>query len=118
MPRYPVPDRSNFTPNEFLDDDSLPEGDINATSGTLPDGRPYVLEGWFTEGMTLVTYFFSVRDLEEASPEQLLALLLPELEGAAVPEKFRRLDEEGVNKILDASGNEVYSLTFVVGMPE
>ena len=68
--------------------------------------------------MTLVTYFFSVRDLEEASPEQLLALLHPELEAAAVPEGFRRLDEEGVNKILDASGNEVYSLTFVVGMPE
>jgi hypothetical protein len=118
MPQYPVPDRSDFTPNQFLNDDSLPEGDINATSGTLPDGRPYVLEGWFTEGMTLVTYFFSVRDLEEASPEQLLALLHPELEAAAVPEKFRRLDEEGVNKILDASGNEVYSLTFVVGMPE
>jgi len=116
MPRYPVPDRSNFTPNEFLEDDSLPEGDINATSGTLPDGRPYVLEGWFTEGMTLVTYFFSVRDLEEASPDQLLALLLPELEAAAVPEEFRRLDED-VRKILDASGNEIYSLTFVVGMP-
>jgi hypothetical protein len=118
MPQYPVPDRSDFTPDQFLNDDSLPEGDINATSGTLPDGRPYVLEGWFTEGMTLVTYFFSVRDLEEASPEQLLALLHPELEAAAVPEGFRRLNEEGVNKILDASGNEVYSLTFVVGMPE
>ena len=117
MPRHPVPDRSNFTPNQFLDDDSLPEGDINATSGTLPDGRPYVLEGWFTEGMTLVTYFFSVRDLEEASPEQLLALLRPELEAAAVPEEFRRLTPKEMHRILDASGNEVYSLTFVVGMP-
>jgi hypothetical protein len=117
MPRYPVPDRSDFTPNQFLDDDSLPEGDINATSGTLPDGRPYVLEGWFTEGMTLVTYFFSVLDLEEASPDQLLALLRSELEAAAVPEEFRRLTHNDMRKILDASGNEVYSLTFVVGMP-
>ncbi len=58
----------------------------------------------------------SVLDLEEASPEQLLALLRPGLEAAAVPEEFRRLDED-VRKILDASGNEVYSLTFVVGMP-
>ena len=115
MPRYPVPDRSNFTPNQCLDDDWLPEGDINATSGTLPDGRPYVLEGWFAEGMTLVTYFFSVRDLEEASPEQLLALLQVELEAAKVPEKWRK--KPGVLKILDASGNEMYSLTFVVGMP-
>jgi len=58
--------------------------------------------------MTLVTYFFSVLDLEEASSDQWLALLLPELEAAAVPEEFRRLDED-VRKILDASGNEMYS---------
>jgi len=117
MPGYPVPDRSAFNPNQLRDDDSLPEGDINATSGTLPDGRPYVLEGWFSEGMTLVTYFFSVRDLEEASPEQLLALLQLELETAAVPEEFRRLVPKEVLRIVDASGNEMYSLTFVVGMP-
>ena len=66
--------------------------------------------------MTLVTYFFSVRDLEEASPEQLLALLRPQLEAARVPEEFRRLKE--VLRILDASENEMYSLTFVVRMPD
>ena len=38
------------------------------------------------------------------------------MEAAAVPEEFRRLDEE-VRKILDASRNEMYSLAFAVGMP-
>ena len=117
MSQYPVPDRSDFTPNDFLDD-TLPEGDISAATGTLSDGRPYVCEGWFTEGMTLVTFSFSIRDLEESSSKDLLSLLRPELKAAAVPEEFRRVDPKEVHKIVDASGNEMYSLTFVVGMPE
>jgi hypothetical protein len=118
MSQYPVPDRSDFTPDQFRDDDTLSEGDIGAATGTLSDGRPYVCESWFTEGMTLVTFFFSIRDLEESSSEDLLSLLRPELEAAAVPEEFRRVDPKEVHKIVDSSGNEMYSLTFVVGMPE
>jgi hypothetical protein len=118
MSQYPVPDRSDFTPDQFRDDDTVSEGDIGAATGTLSDGRPYVCESWFTEGMTLVTFFFSIRDLEESSSEDLLSLLRPELEAAAVPEEFRRVAPKKVHKIVDASENEIYSLTFVVGMPE
>lgn len=118
MSQYPVPDRSDFTPDQFRDDDTLPGGDMGAATGILSDGRPYLCEGWFTEGMTLVTFFFSARDLEESSSEDLLSLLRPELEAAAVPEEFRRVKPKEVHKIVDASGNEMVSLTFVVGMPE
>lgn len=118
MSRYPVPNRSDFTPNQSRDDDQRPEGDINAVTGTLSDGRSYLCESWFTEGMALVTYFFSVRDLEESSSEDLLSLLQPELRAAAVPEEFKRLNPSELRKIMDASGNEMYSLTFVVGMPD
>jgi len=118
MSQYLVPDRSDFTPDQFRNDDTLSEGDIGAATGTLSDGRPYVCESWFTEGMTLVTFFFSIRDLEESSSEDLLSFLRPELKAAAVPEEFRRVDPKEVHKIVDARGNEMYSLTFVVGMPE
>jgi len=65
-----------------------------------------------------VTFFFSIRDLEESSSEDLLSFLRPALEAAAVPEEFRRVNPKEVHKFVDASGNEMYSLTFVVGVPE
>ncbi|HUF54697.1 MAG TPA: hypothetical protein VMR52_13165 [Dehalococcoidia bacterium] len=37
------------------DDEVSPQGDIGAHEGVLPDGRPYRLEGWFSEGYTFVT---------------------------------------------------------------
>ena len=45
-----------------------------------------------------------------------LALLRRELEAMAVPDEFRRLAPKELRRILDASENEMYSLTFVVGV--
>ncbi len=117
-PRYPVPDRSNFAPNKFIDDKNLPEGDLGASEGLLPDGRPYRLEGWYSEGATFVTIFFSTLDLEEAPAPALLELISGLVAEAEVPERYRRLNQSDVHTLEDGSGNIMYSLTFVVGEPE
>ena len=49
MARYPVPDRSNFKPNQLLSDEKMPEGDIGTGGAILSAGRPYVIEAWFSE---------------------------------------------------------------------
>jgi len=117
--RYPAPDRSNFKPNQYLRDPDIRSGDLGGNVGTLADGRPYRIEPWFSEGTTYITLFFSVLDLEAAHGDQLLALVMPVLERAAVPPAWRRLDStKPPFAIDDASGNRMFSLTFVVGVPE
>jgi hypothetical protein len=105
---YPAPDRSN----------AQTSGDLGARTGELADGRPYRVEGWRTEGITLITCFFSVDDLENASPDELLEYVGPVLEASLVPDRFRRLDTSDVRTIEDARGHRMYSLSFVVGEPE
>jgi len=113
---YPKPDRSNFVPNKY-NDDQLPETDLGADMGVLLDGRPYLTELWATEGYTLITFFFSKLDLEKASPDQLLTLLHGALEGEGVPKQYWVLNRKKVTTMKDASGNSMYSITFVVGEP-
>ncbi len=120
-PRYPAPDRSNFTPNQLTNDPFLREGDIGASQGVLPDGRPFQFEGWYAEGITMVTIFFSNLDLEEARAPALLELVSGLLAEAGVLERYRRLVQAddpwgSVHTIEDASGNMMYSLTFTVGV--
>lgn len=111
--RYPEPDRSNFPPNQLQDDEIMPEGDLGAREGLLPDGRPYRAEVWYSEGYTYITLFFSALELEDAPPAKLLDLTLGVLEEARVPQDRRRLNDWDVHKVEDASGNIMYSLTFV-----
>src|SRR5688572_4494309 len=118
MSTYPAPDRSNFQKNEYRDDPYLPEGDLGYRVGELPDGRPFRAEVWFTEGMTLVTFFFSVIDLETASPEELMALLVAELNADRIPTDLRTLKPDGVHTITDAAGQVMYSITFAAGLPD
>lgn len=115
--RYPAPDRSNFTPNEHRDDPNLPEGDLGASLGELPDSRPFRMEHWFSEGFSYVTVFFSTMDLEAATPEQLMTLLAGLLSDAKVPEEHRWITAKGVHVIEDAAKHPMYSLTFCVGEP-
>ncbi len=118
MQNYPIPDRSDFAPNTYVEDAFLPERDLGALGGVFPDGRPYRTEFWCTEGMTLMTVFFSTRGLERHSAAELLERVRPLLEAAHTDESWRRLDESCVLRVVDAAGNEMFSLTFVVGMPE
>lgn len=116
--KYPTPNRSSFKPNQFKDDPQLPEGDIGSCGGVLADGRPFVMESWFSEGYTLISLFFSVLDLENAKPEQLLHLVQDVLQEAEVSTERRKLSAEEVRKITDSAGQPMYSLTFVVGEPD
>ena len=115
--QYPAPDRSNFKPDTHRDDPDLPEGDLGAHTGALGDGRPYRVESWYREGHTFITCFFSVDDLDAASPDHLLEYVRPILKESRVPEERRRLAARDVRTIVDASGHRMFSLTFVVGEP-
>jgi hypothetical protein len=114
--RYPAPDRSNLVPNEHLNDPSLREGDLGTREEVLSDGRPIHLELWWQSGASLITAFFSVLGLEEAPVERLLELVMPVLIAEGVSPRERRLSREGVKEIVDASGNRLFTLTFVVGL--
>ena len=96
----------------------MPEGDLGNHSGVLGGDRPYLAEAWFSEGMTLTTFFFSTRGIEDATAESLLALLAAALESQLIPAQLRRLSADDVNTIRDTSDNEMFSLTFVAGLPE
>jgi hypothetical protein len=105
---YPAPNRSN----------AKTSGDLGSRTGELGDGRPFLVESWYTEGITLITCFFSVDDLENASPDELLAYLAPVLEANQVPDKFRRLDASDLRSVQDANGHRMYSVSFVVSEPD
>lgn len=116
-PHYPKPDRSRFDPSAGRDPD-ISEGERGAFEGVLADGRPFRAEGWYMDGLTLLTYFFSVVDIENSTPDQLMEILAPGLEEARVPLQRRRIAADAVRTINDDSGNAMYSITFVVGLPE
>lgn len=118
MKSFPAPDRSDFTPNAHTDDPRLPEGDLGTSAGVFPDGRPYRIEFWFTEGITLMTIFFSTGGIEQAPAAELLERVKPLLEAADTDEAWRRLGESDAKRMIDGAGNEMFSLTFVVRMPD
>ena len=97
---------------------SYPEGDLGAREDTFLNGRPYRVESWYTGGLSLITIFFSTLDIESASPAALLEMVTPVLAGERVPEQYRVLEPSSVHTISDASGNKMYSLSFVVAVPE
>ena len=115
--KYPDPDRSQFAPNQHRDDPFLPESDIGFVTDVLTDGRPYRLVSWYQDGYTFVTFFFSSLGIENANSKQIMDLLNPILV-ESVPKNYRKLKKSGLVKIIDDAGNEMYSITFVVGEPD
>ncbi len=115
---YPVPDRSGFEPNKHRADPVMPEGDLGQGDGLLPDGRPYLVEAWYSEGATYLTIFFSALDLEEATTAELLELLTQFLVDARVPGKWRTPSRVHPRVITDSAGEHMYTVTFGVGEPE
>jgi hypothetical protein len=116
--RYPIPDRSNFAPNQHMRDPDLREGDTGASVDVLSDGRSVRTESWWQEGYAFITLFFSVLDLEQATADELLRLVTPLLAAEKVPPERRLLSPDSVKQIDDASGNRMFTLTFVVGEME
>lgn len=109
-PTYPRPDRSDHVPN-FTKADDRDYLDIGWNEGTLSDGRPFRLECWAEDQVTMLTYFMSTRGLEEVDAEFFQALL--EREGLI---RFRS-DRKYVSSatLFDPSGHEMWSVNVVVG---
>jgi hypothetical protein len=108
---YPVPDRSNHKP--VLDDH--PTGDyidIGWSGGVLSDGRPFRVEYWCWEDVSVLTYFMSTSGIEDVTDNYFRELLVDEglLTFAASGRPALK-----AKKIRDASGNEMWSVNVAVG---
>jgi hypothetical protein len=107
---YPKPDRSDYEPRRARtgDDTAI---DLGWDEAFLKDGRPYRVEAWSDEGVTMLTYFFSTRGIETWSNEQLAKLL--ESEGLV---RFLYPDRHvTAMPVTDAAGNDMWSVNVIVG---
>jgi hypothetical protein len=103
---YPSPDRSGYKPGQSRD-----VKDIGWGEGVLVDGRPYRAECWAEGGVTVLTFFFSTRTLEDADKEALTSLLVQSGVVSFVGEdRFG-----GCATMVDGSGNEMWSVNVVIG---
>ncbi len=110
MEKYPKPDRSQMRPNfaQTLENMVL---DIAWGEGAFSDGRPFRVEFWRQEQVTLLTYFFSTRGLENISTSDAAELLVKE-------GLIEFLGEEryvSPGKTYDYSGNEMWSVNIIIG---
>ena len=107
---YPVSDRSGQVRSRTRTPDN-PTVDIGWDSGKLADGRPYVVECWAQDQVTMLTYFFSTRGLETATEDDFRRLL--------VSEGLLRFTSErrsvASHPWVDPSGNELWSVNVAVG---
>lgn len=106
---YPKPDRSNYAPRRRAspEDGSV---DIGWDAGTLTDGRPFRAEAWAEAGVTVLTFFFSILGLEQASDADLAALLARE--GLI---RYRTAPGRANGVVInDAAGNPMWSVSVVI----
>ena len=89
-----------------------PEYNIGWNAGVLGGNRPFFLECWATSGITMLTYFVSVKGIEEYGEKELLKML----EEARL---VKVLDPEHPRttavKVNDDYGNEFFSVNIVCG---
>ncbi len=79
--------------------------------GVLPDGRPFRVEFWARDGSSFLTFFVPAEGLDLSAEADAARYL----EQAGL---IRFLKREGTccaSKIKDASDNDVWSITAVVG---
>lgn len=89
-----------------------PEYNIGWNAGVIGGNRPFFLECWATCGITMLTYFVSVKGIEEYGETELLKML----EEARL---VKVLDPEHPRttavKVNDGHGNEFFSVNIVCG---
>ena len=107
---YPVPDRSGQVRSRTKAPED-PTADIGWDSGRLTDGRPYIVECWAEDQVTMLTYFFSTRGLESATDDDFRRLLVAE--GLLRFTSSRQFVAS--RPWVDPSGNELWSVNVVVG---
>jgi hypothetical protein len=107
---YPKPDRSNYKPN-FRKTAENPQLDIGWAEGRLTDGRPYRMEAWCEDQVTMVTFFFASAGLERLTNRELQVLL--EQEELLHFTSSRR--HASAMQITDAAGAWLWSVSVVIG---
>lgn len=109
-PLYPAPNRANHKPNLDLspDKDYL---DVGWSGGVLSDGRPFRVEYWYWEEVSVLTYFMSTKGIENVTDGYFKELLVDE-------GLLTFVSKDPVlksKKIKDGSGNEMWSINVAVG---
>lgn len=108
--KFPVPDRTNQKITRLKGEDGIV--DIGWSEGLMSDGRPFRIEMWAQDQVSMLTVFFSARDLSELGDEHMERLIVSE---AFVT--FREGASQYIKKQLieDAVGNTMWSVNIVVG---
>jgi len=112
-PEYPVPDRSNYVPNPSKSPEN-DQVDIGWNEGTLSDGRPFRMECWAQDQVTMLTIFMSARGIEDVDDAFFADLL--EREGLVRFQPGRRYVSAA--RWHDVAGNDLWSVNVVVGDDE
>lgn len=91
-------------------------GDVNIgwNCGSI-DNRPYFLEVWAADGITMMTVFVSTIGIEDYTLEDIEELLIKK--GKIYSKKEGYMNPE-FPRFVDHSGNEFYSINIVVGLPD
>jgi len=114
--KYPSVDRSNFKPN-FTKNGWEDHIDLGFGEGKFSDGRPFRVEAWASMQMTFMTCYFSTVGIEDYSSSDLKEYLQSVIEFK--DEEFTHSGFQRANvdarKRLDASGNEMWEVTVIVG---
>lgn len=104
------PDRNEGT--EWYDD---PEYNLGWDTGLLDGDRPYFMECWASNGITVMTYFVSVKGIENAAPEEVVSMLTD-----AGLFRFLHPEKPGVSvmKYEDDHENVFFSVNVTVGIED
>ena len=89
-----------------------PEYNIGWNAGVIGGNRPFFLECWATCGITMLTYFVSVKGIEEYGEKELLKMLEEERLVKVLDPEHPRTTAVKVN---DDHGNEFFSVNIVCG---
>jgi len=108
--RYPIPDRTNHKVNLSPGPDKDYQ-DVGWGGGMLSDGRPFRVEYWWWEDVSILTYYMSTRDIEDVPDSYFRELLTDEglLTFLSRPPTIK------ARKIRDASGHEMWAVNIAVG---
>ena len=90
-------------------------GDINIGWDCGAIGRrPYFLECWVGEGITMITFFISTIGIEDYTTEDIEKMLI----GAGLYSKKEGYRSAKVVPVVDSNYNEFFSVNIVVGLED
>lgn len=116
--KYPVFDRTDWKPQKHKKDrdDHI---DVYQSENVFSDGRPYREECWAAYQMTFLSYYFSTKDIENYTTNELKNYLISQQVIEFDDDKFHYWGFQGENlscrKITDKNENEFWECTVIIG---